>query len=105
MKIIFDRPITLDGDLILCAINHDVVIEAPLTSLTGCVKILGKTVFFSSCIVSKKETCICGSELTQTTKESKIFSETNIIIGSGEFPTTTGCFGTPGLINLITIIK
>lgn len=105
MKIIFDTPITWDGDIILCAIDHDITINAPLTSSKGCVKILGKTLIFNSLIVSKKETCLCGRKLTHTTKDSKIFSEVNVLIGFGEFPTVTGCFASPGLAEFLKIVK
>lgn len=105
MKIIFDTPINFDTDIILCAPKHDIEINAPLKSANGSVKILGKRVILTSTISAKVETQICGLELTHTTKESRIFSEINIVIGGGEYPVTSGFYISKKMIHLLKIIK
>lgn len=105
MKIIFDKPLILNNDIVLCATKHDIEIKAPIQSLEGNVKILGKTVVLFSTIQAKQETHICGVELTQTTKESKIFAIKNIIIGSGSFPLYHGFFATKGVLGSCSVVK
>jgi hypothetical protein len=105
MKIIFDKPITLEDDVILCATKHDIEINAPIKSLNGSVKILGKRVILTATISAKLETHLCGLDFTHTTKESRIFSEKNIIIGSGDYPCVNGFFISKKMIHFLKIIK
>lgn len=90
MKIVINKPIEVDEDIIICAIRFDIEIQAKIISRLGSVLILGKNLTHNSTIIAKKEVMICGAKLTHTTKTSVVSAEEMICIGHGDFPVVDG---------------
>jgi len=103
MKLIINEPITLKKSIEICASYLDVEINAPLKSLEGSVRVLGKTLVHNSTISAKTKAHVCGITFTHTTKISRINAEQEILIGAGRFRNVFELYANPEIWDKITI--